>query len=29
MDIIHTLELPNKELVVTVLYPNLAWWGKP
>jgi hypothetical protein len=25
MDIIHTLELPNKELVVTVLHPNLAW----
>ena len=29
IDIIHTLELPNKELVVTVLHPNLAWWGKP
>jgi hypothetical protein len=29
MDIIHTLELPDKELVVTVLHPNLAWWGKP
>jgi hypothetical protein len=28
MDIIHTLELPDKELVVTVLHPNLAWWGK-
>jgi len=29
MDIVHTLELPDKELVVTVLHPNLAWWGKP
>jgi hypothetical protein len=25
MDIVHTLELPDKELVVTVLHPNLAW----
>jgi hypothetical protein len=29
MEIIHTLELPDKELVVTVLHPNIAWWGKP
>jgi hypothetical protein len=29
MDIIHTLELPDKELVVTVLHPNSAWWRKP
>jgi hypothetical protein len=24
MEIIHTLELPDKELVVTVLHPNLV-----
>jgi hypothetical protein len=29
MEIVHTLELPDKELVVTVLHPNIAWWGKP
>jgi hypothetical protein len=29
MDIVHTLELPDKELVVTVLHPNLAWWENP
>jgi hypothetical protein len=28
MEIVHTLELPDKELVVTVLHPNLVWWGK-
>jgi hypothetical protein len=28
MEIIHTLELPDKELVVTVIHPNIAWWGK-
>jgi hypothetical protein len=28
MEIIHTLELPDKELVVTVLHPNLVWRGK-
>jgi hypothetical protein len=29
MEIIHTLELPDKELVVIVLHPNLTRWGKP
>jgi hypothetical protein len=24
MEMIHTLELPDKELVVTVLHPNLV-----
>jgi hypothetical protein len=28
MEMIHTLELPDKELVVTVLHPNLVWRGK-
>jgi len=28
MDIIHMLELPNKELVVTVLHPSIAWFEK-
>jgi hypothetical protein len=28
IDMIHTLELPSKELVVTVLHPNLTWRGK-
>jgi hypothetical protein len=26
---VHTLELPNKELVVTVLRPNLMSWNGP
>jgi hypothetical protein len=29
VEMVHTLELPNKELVVTVLRPNLMSWNGP